>query len=45
MFDALSPIIVLVFVATLAVGARVLRWLERTPRDRHKAQRREDLNP
>lgn len=45
MFDALSPLIVLVFVATLAVGTGILRWLEKTARYRDKAQRREDLNP
>lgn len=45
LFDALSPIIALVFVATLALGAGILRWLEKIPRDRHRAQRQEDLKP
>ncbi|WP_269514064.1 hypothetical protein [Brevundimonas subvibrioides] len=45
MFYALSPIIALVFVATLAPGTGIARWLEKTPRDRHRAQRQVDLKP
>lgn len=42
MFDALSPIIALVFVATFVIGAGISKWLDGRTRGHSVARHRED---